>query len=296
MKKFTILLLLLSIGLCELMAANTATLKDFSGDLKIIRLFKRLEPTVGMTLEAKDMIRTQSGKAVVTLPDQSTVNVGEDSVPKLTKLLAPHPNSRDVEIELIEGAGIFSVIKDIQDSSFVVRSPVAVAGVRGTSFMMKHRRRGSRFRSSVAVFKGLVSVSPVQNSLRKNIKTVLLGAMTKSNIDPGQSPSPAITMSMGEVSGLAAEVALVSGGGSPDQSGGAGADLLKDIGVDPAAPPQNLAPPRAPAPRGLQPNGNMTPVDPSKIRELEIRVNEVRPTETKRIAPPPAQPTSPNAQ
>ena len=71
MKKFTILLLLLSIGLCELMAANTATLKDFSGDLKIIRLFKRLEPTVGMTLEAKDMIRTQSGKAVVTLPDQS---------------------------------------------------------------------------------------------------------------------------------------------------------------------------------------------------------------------------------
>ena len=310
MKKLSLLFALLALGVCEVFAAP-ATLKEFSGELKILRMFKRLEPKVGMVLEPKDMIMTKAdGKAVVILPDESTVSVGPDSTLKLTQFLSPNDKSRNVELELIEGASLFSVVKKMEESTFVVRTPTAVAGVRGTSFMMKHKREGGKYRSSIAVFKGLVSVSPVRNQLQKNVRAIFLAAMTKSIVEQGQSPSAAITMSRSEVQQFASEVGISTSTGS--STGGARADasgssVMESLGVDMSAPVAAVAV----APKVILPIiPKSVTIDTSKIIKIIRTVEDVRPIEVKRIieinriiedrkrviAPPPKQPTNPNAQ
>ena len=294
MKKISLLCALLALGVAEVLGAP-ATLKEFSGDLKILRMFKRVEPKVGLVLEPKDMIMTKAdGKALVVLPDESTVSVGPESTLKLTQFLSPNDKTRNVEIELIEGASLFSVVKKMEDSTFVVRTPTAVAGVRGTSFMIKHRREGSKFRSSIAVFKGLVSVSPVRNQLQKNVRAIFLAAMTKSIVEQGQSPSAPITMSRSEVQQLASEVGISTG----SSTGGARADasgssVMESLGVDMSAPVAAVSV----VPKVILPIVTRTvTIDTSKILEVTNRVTEIRVAERKRIAPPPKQPTTPNAQ
>jgi len=207
-----------------------ATLQEFSGTVKVMRLFRTLNLKTGMELKGKDMIITgDDGTALIKLKDESTLNLGADTRFKLSSLKGEGKADRKVELDLIQGAGVFNVTPLKGEESFSIRTPSAVAGVRGTRFGVRHVRVGRRFVSSVAVIKGRVAVSPVRRTRRRasgrQRKEVMLTTMTQSSVSAEggvQEPQP---LSRQEALQIAGEAGMLPSGTSSEGQDDAGGSV-----------------------------------------------------------------------
>lgn len=90
-------------------------------------------------LSGLDTIRTgKKSKLKIFLLDDSTIIVGAQSVMKLEKLvMRPSENYRDTRVRLSIGKARFEVRKMFSPkSNWKVHTPTAIAGVKGTDFMV----------------------------------------------------------------------------------------------------------------------------------------------------------------
>lgn len=88
----------------------------------------------------KDTVKTgENSKVSIFFVDETSVSIGPESTIKIEKLLySPSQHHREGKLNVIAGKARFNVSKLFsKDSSFEVRTPTAVAGVKGTSFIVQ---------------------------------------------------------------------------------------------------------------------------------------------------------------
>ncbi len=218
-----------------LSAAEQATIKALGGSVSVIRMLKKIEPiAAGFELQPKDIVVTgEKSFADIELPNESAAKVGADSRMKMTSFLKDAAGARNTSLELFSGTSAFNVnpLRN-QNESFTVKTPVAVAGVRGTRFVVRHlRQRGRRFVSSVMVIKGAVGVgSAIPSPGAPPRSPVLLQSMEVSEVSAEAPPSAPRRISPEE----AKEVQQALGGGdAPAEAKGEDNGTPIDSATDP---------------------------------------------------------------
>lgn len=122
---------------------------------------------INMMLQESDAIKTDAkSKAKIVLEDGSTVTVGPLSVFVIGSVTRDYnTGKKSATFDLQEGKARATVTKlTTSDSTFEIITPTAVAGVRGTDFMVEIDAAGEK--STITVFEGVVEVrSRIQNIL-----------------------------------------------------------------------------------------------------------------------------------
>ncbi len=227
------LLLALFFSLClgNNWAEEQATLENVKGEVTIIRSLKKIEGIQsGYVCSPKDIVVTAAGaSAVVKLPEGSEVFVGGETRLKLTNYLKndAQDGKRNTTINLFSGASEFQVNPKRQaDDIFVVKTPVAVAGVRGTRFIVQHseNRRQRNFSSSITVVSGKVAVGAANPGPGAPAQPVVLQSMQKSEVQQGGGPSAPATVTTKQITqarqSLGLEVEAAGGGDSSGEAPG----------------------------------------------------------------------------
>jgi hypothetical protein len=163
---------------------RTATLMSVKGQVTV-RAAGATEPrpaTEKMVVEEGDALRTGSGSSVIVrFDDGSMVKIGPLSTTSLGRLSAVGSQS---QTQMNVGIGkTWARVKRLNsDSRFTIKTPTAVAGVRGTYYSSEVEKDTT---SNFDVFEGSVAVSSAQNP-----KTpVLVGANQTTTVEQGKAPS-----------------------------------------------------------------------------------------------------------
>ncbi|MEL6544769.1 MAG: FecR family protein, partial [Myxococcota bacterium] len=122
--------------------------------------YERTELARGMRVREGDQIRTRrDGSLRIVFSDRSLLNLGPSSSAVIQRYrVGKRDESRDVGIKLWAGKAWARVTGWFgSDNNFEVRTPNAVAGVRGTEFSVDVSPTGE---TSVTVFEGAVEVAP----------------------------------------------------------------------------------------------------------------------------------------
>lgn len=238
---FVLIILIISLQIFNVQAAEKASVKYVKGAAHAIRLFKKVPLTNGTELQQKDMLVTKEAASLqVELPDGSFVNVGPSSKLKMAKFLKTTGKPRSTSLELIKGAGKFKVKKLQKEESFIIKTPVAVAGVRGTEFIVQHQTgKGGKAKSSVSVVSGRVEVK--SRSVSPKAKPVSVGKLEQSSVSADAPPSKPIKLTVKQVQAVesSAGVAGPPPEPKPGDKQGAKAGEPKDGGnKGPGGPPQ----------------------------------------------------------
>jgi hypothetical protein len=107
-----------------------------AGSVSIERANEQTSPIVGMFLKEKDQIITGEGSFVEVAYDDALKNVVRIG-PNSTVVLKNARVGKQTELLMDKGEIMLKLNKLGKDSSFKVRTPIAVAGVRGTAFGVK---------------------------------------------------------------------------------------------------------------------------------------------------------------
>lgn len=116
----------------------------------------------GMQLREGARIRTPSGASMVLALIDGNSKVGqlkvqEDSEMILSRMAwEPQTSKSSTLLDIAVGDVLLYVQTLEEDSSFEVRTPVSISGVRGTSFSVEHDRRS--LSSETSVYEGIVAV------------------------------------------------------------------------------------------------------------------------------------------
>jgi len=176
------------------------------GDVKLTSKGKTSQAKVGVKVTEGDSITTGAdSRAKIVMTDKNVLNISPNSKLEIA-IYKNHYQSgvKKVELKVNEGKVRASVQQkyDEEKNTFKIKTPTAVAGVRGTDFSVSFN---SRTRSSqVVTFKGVVAVS--KNTLTSNMQThgsVLVRAGESSEVDPSKaSPSSPTLLPQNELNNL----------------------------------------------------------------------------------------------
>jgi len=121
-------------------AADVGRIKSAKGQVTVERAGNALPGAVGMRLQAADTVRTGSDGAVgITMDDDSLLSAGPDSVLALDRYaFDPATNQGRLDASLNKGtlAVISGRIAKQSPDAMTIRTPAAVLGVRGTTFVV----------------------------------------------------------------------------------------------------------------------------------------------------------------
>lgn len=136
-------------------AAKTSMLVVFAtGDVFVTAQGKAEAPAaVGMVVHANDQIRTEEGTVDLQSSRGAAVRVREYTTLSVTEIRSKGPTL----LSLKRGIILAKVPKATQSESFEIKTPTAVAGVRGTTFSVAIDENA---RSQVRVIEGQVSMAP----------------------------------------------------------------------------------------------------------------------------------------
>lgn len=180
-----LLVMLLMCGL--LTAADLFEVVAFSGvgSYRSKGSFEANPLVVGEKLQPGCRVRLQE-KAVLKLktPMGDEITLKDSTYVMLSDLVGGSGDTK-VKLDMFKGNGRFKVNKLKGESSFAVKTPVAVAGVRGTEFGCRVWATGETL---VSVFSGLVAVqdnqersAPVQVSRGRSARVVQTGEIHVEN-------------------------------------------------------------------------------------------------------------------
>jgi hypothetical protein len=181
MKSF--LCILLFLGWSSLFA-SVATIESFEGQPYAIRKLRKVSLQVGTSLEERDNLYTKAGSLVIKMKDGSLVRLGKESHFKVKTYRSEKKNT-DRKLVLFKGDIRLEVKKIGEGETFSIRTPTAVAGVRGTDFNVNYDPGASTPSTRVTVFSGLVACHSIQTGLGA---TTLVGAGYSSSIPKGKKP------------------------------------------------------------------------------------------------------------
>jgi len=225
--RFLLMLILLT-GSVFSNVKKVAEVVDLKGNVYSLRRFKKIPLEVKQPLQRKDYLFTKEESFLeIELLDRSTVNLGENSKLKMTEVVPADKDGKKkkVILELMAGT-IRARVKSFktEDEYFVVKTPSAVVGVRGTDFVVKHfpRKGKVKARSLITVIKGKVIVTPF--ATRKMIKRKRTGKMVvlqenqQTSVKKAEQPSAPITLPDIEMQKIKNEVP-VAGEKKPNKKG-----------------------------------------------------------------------------
>ncbi|TGK05588.1 lipoprotein LipL45 [Leptospira langatensis] len=114
--------------------------------------------SLGTALKEGDKIQTKANAKVdIQFGDGSAVRIAENSSLEFATLALNTQGNTDTRLSLVSGKVFAKVNKATKDDQFSVITPTAIAGVRGTSFVVDRTKSD---RSVVKVLEGSVAVSP----------------------------------------------------------------------------------------------------------------------------------------
>jgi hypothetical protein len=197
---------------------------SLTGKHSLIRSFKRIPITNGMRLYTKDYLFVGAqGGLQVKLKDGSILKLNKKSKIRLSKFFISK-DKRDVSVKLLSGKVRLKVSKRTTGGSdFLVKTPSAVAGVRGTDFIVESKSDAQGANSSqVSVLSGKVAVMPIdrgETTPTFSNKTVVVGAFQKTSVSSSEAPSAPKTMTRSEVKSVASGMGISTSGDGDSSSG-----------------------------------------------------------------------------
>lgn len=148
---------------------------------------------VGMKVYPGDKVSTQKeARAKVVMSDRNVMNISPETVLTINKYENdPKSNTKNVELELTQGKVRNNVEQkyDGDKSKFIIKTPTAVAGVRGTQFLTSFDRTTQI--TAVITFKGAVQMAPILPNGQVSSQVVTIKKGETSSVKQGQdSPEP----------------------------------------------------------------------------------------------------------
>jgi len=163
-----------------------------------------------------DQVRTlESSRMKILLRDDSVLTLGESSQLRLDEQVAGSaPQStfwllfgtiRAIATERYGAAG----------ARFELKTPTAIAGVRGTEFVAQHDAKDEE-----TLVVGIVDTTVVRAAIdAAGERAVRVGPGQSTRVRRGNYPSPAVAMPSGQIRGLVDATATKGGGGNAKQRG-----------------------------------------------------------------------------
>lgn len=148
MKKLIYSMFIIFIFIPQLFAQEVGKIKVIQGKVDIIREGKppAMEAKLNQSIYPKDIIKTKtSSKVEIAFKDGTVIKIGQRSRVDISEYLLEGPILK-AKIDLQQGRVEAYVSKDSVDkinsspkaNRFEIRTPIAVAGVRGTDFIVSH--------------------------------------------------------------------------------------------------------------------------------------------------------------
>lgn len=162
------------------------------GDVKVTSVGKAPFPVkVGSKILVGDTVTTgPDSRAKIVMADRNVINVSPDTRMQITKYTNDATNgTKNVEIKLDQGKVRNNVEQsyDGDKSKFILKTPTAVAGVRGTQFVTSFNSVTQQ--TQVVTMKGQVAFGSVLNGRLVGSSVVVnKGQMTTAS--PGAPPEP----------------------------------------------------------------------------------------------------------
>lgn len=179
---------------------------------------------VGMKVYPKDTISAGvDSRAKVTMVDKNILNISPESKVVIESYeFKPEQDKKKVILNVIYGKVRSSVSQkyDGEKNTFQVKTPSAVAGVRGTDFMVQFNSVTNA--AKIVTFTGQVEVGAKMDSLGKIVAPVLVNPGQFTVASQSAPPTPPAVMSATELATVKAEVtadAKNSGGDGAKESG-----------------------------------------------------------------------------
>jgi hypothetical protein len=153
------------------------------GEVTVTRAGQRFAAAVGVSLFLGDVVHTgEDGRAKLLFEDGTVVNVGDDSVLRVSHLLYDPGKRREGVLDLVGGAIRAWVGRErAAGSRFDVRSRAAVAGIRGTEYAFRETAQGAE----IVVFTGEVTVRSASPEIPGECTA---GAGMMCRVAPKQAP------------------------------------------------------------------------------------------------------------
>lgn len=164
-------------------------LSNSSGDVRIERGSEALTAAPGLPLQASDVLVTGvDSTAELAIEGYGLVKVGAETRIQIQKI-SQDASSSSAEIKLERGNVASFVNRRSANQEYAVVTPTAIAGVRGTAFLVSVSKNADAHRVQVSVLDGQVAVNlPGQEAvvLEKNSQIAIDGfqAITRSMVRP----------------------------------------------------------------------------------------------------------------
>jgi hypothetical protein len=169
-------------------------------------------------LQESNIVRTGSKSLCdLQLPDGSITKILENSMLELRN--TAKPESRGIELFASLGK-IYFKVKKVLRSSFTVSTPVSVAAIRGTEFLVINSGRETR----ILVKSGVVELSDPD---KRN--TVRINAGNKASIQSGQMPTDPEPLTSDEMKAIDIIASDKRSEGSEDMTEESNAEAMGDI-------------------------------------------------------------------
>ncbi len=170
-------------------AVRAGTVSELAGAVAIVRAesTQRDQARVGVIVNVGDTVETSAnGKAKLLLGDDSVITISPNSRFRISRALYdPAKKSRDSSFTLLAGKvrSLVSKFWGSAGANFEVRTPTAVAGVRGTEFVQEINADGS---STITVLEGKVEVYNPKDSKKR---AVVLTQGQRTSVKEGKTPA-----------------------------------------------------------------------------------------------------------
>lgn len=135
---------------------RVAVLLDATPDVVVIRNSQTLEAKAGLVLRRDDRIESKSGSADIQTVRGDIIRVGQYSKVTMSQYTFG-TQEKGTEMELNAGSLIAEVNKNESREGFRIRTPTAIASVRGTSFLVELQDEKI---PRIKVFDGAVALAP----------------------------------------------------------------------------------------------------------------------------------------
>jgi len=184
--------------------------------------------------EGDTIITGADSRAKIVMSDRNVINVNPDTKVQIAKYENDAATGKkNVEMNLIQGKVRNNVEQtyDGEKSKFLIKTPTAVAGVRGTQFLAGFNP--STQMTFIVTFKGAVTVASVNAQGRVVGTPVLVKKGEMTTASNGAAPEPPKAMPKEEVKKM--DVETTSVGNSPSKEGGPGSrEVASETGAPPA--------------------------------------------------------------
>lgn len=202
MKKFLFNLLLCVILISPVFAEEIGKITDIQGNVDILREGKlpAIESKINQPVYLKDIIRTKTNsKAEITFKDGTVIKIAQRSRVDISEYFIGDDTLK-ARVELQRGRigayvskeSTYKISSSPKANRFEVKTPIAVAGVRGTNFIVSHSMNPT---TTILVISGKVYVYNI--NFPEQIIELTDGEMTI--IKEKNPPTPPIPKLYGDI-------------------------------------------------------------------------------------------------